>query len=96
MSATKSSMSSMFSNTVFVVVSSLLVVGLLATLVMRQRPSRTAESFANASPVGGKELSTRYFTRFYIPVVLSILAIAFVVVLLTMSPGLPLNASLNL
>jgi len=84
------------SNTVFVVLASLFAVGLLATIVLRQQqtPSQPNESFAN--PAGGKELSTRYFTRFYIPVVLSILAIAFVVVLLTMSPGLPLNASSNI
>jgi hypothetical protein len=42
-----------------------------------------------------KELSTRYFTRFYIPIVLSILALLFIVVLATMSPGLVSNAAAN-
>lgn len=93
MSATKSS------HTVFVVLASLLAVGLLAAIVSRQQqqqqqsPSQK-DTFAN--PVGGKELSSRYFTRFYIPVILSILAIVFVIVLLTMSPGLPLNNVLSI
>jgi hypothetical protein len=42
-----------------------------------------------------KELSTRYFTRFYIPIVLSILALLFVIVLATMSPGLTSAAAAN-
>jgi hypothetical protein len=42
-----------------------------------------------------KELSTRYFTRFYIPLILSILAILFLVVLLTMATGLPEKAAIN-
>lgn len=89
MSATKSS------HTVFVVLASLLAVGLLAAIVSRQQQSPSQkDTFAN--PVGGKELSSRYFTRFYIPVILSILAIVFVIVLLTMSPGLPLNNVLSI
>jgi len=93
MSATKSS------HTVFIVLASLFAVGLLATIVLRQQSQQQSQqpsqkdTFAN--PVGGKELSSRYFTRFYIPVVLSVLAIAFVIVLLTMSPGLSSNSVLN-
>ena len=91
MSATKSS------HTVFVVLASLLAVGLLAAIVSRQQQQQQSPSQKDtfANPVGGKELSSRYFTRFYIPVILSILAIVFVIVLLTMSPGLPLNAMSN-
>ena len=94
MSATKSS------HTVFVVLASLLAVGLLAAIVSRQQQQQQQQSPSQkdtfANPVGGKELSSRYFTRFYIPVILSILAIVFVIVLLTMSPGLPLNNVLSI
>jgi hypothetical protein len=90
MSATKSS------HTVFVVLASLFAVGLLATIVLRQQSQQPSQKDTFDNPVGGKELSSRYFTRFYIPVILSILAIAFVIVLLTMSPGLPLNAMVNI
>jgi len=44
-----------------------------------------------AKPHG--ELSTRYFTRFYIPFILSLLAILFIVVLINISPGLSLKAA---
>jgi len=90
MSDTKSS------NIVFIALASLLAVGLLAAIVMRRQSQQKPEPFNNATPVGGKELSSRYFTRFYIPVILSILAIAFLIVLLTISPGLPLNALSNI
>ena len=90
MSATKSS------HTVFVVLASLLAVGLLAAIVSRQQQQSPSQKDTFANPVGGKELSSRYFTRFYIPVILSILAIVFVIVLLTMSPGLPLNNVLSI
>ena len=94
MSAAKSS------HTVFVVLASLLAVGLLAAIVSRQQQQQQQQSPSQkdtfANPVGGKELSSRYFTRFYIPVILSILAIVFVIVLLTMSPGLPLNNVLSI
>jgi len=93
MSDTKSSKSS---NIVFIALASLLAVGLRAAIVMRRQSQQKPEPFNNATPVGGKELSSRYFTRFYIPVILSVLAIAFLIVLLTISPGLPLNALSNI
>jgi len=76
---------------VFLLVAALLVVGLFAAT----QSFKSAEPFNNAAPAEGRELNTRYFTRFYIPVVLSVLAIAFLIVLLTMSPGLPLNTLTN-
>lgn len=76
---------------IFLLVAALLAVGFVVVLRQRQQPQN--EAFDN--PVGGRELSSRYFTRFYIPVILSVLAVAFLIVLLTMSPGLPLNAMAN-
>jgi hypothetical protein len=42
--------------------------------------------------MGDPEVRTHIFTRFYIPVVLSLLVLAFVAVLIRSSPGLPLSS----
>jgi hypothetical protein len=44
----------------------------------------------------GQQQSTRIFTRFYIPFVLSLLVLTFVFVLIRSSPGLSLTAAASL